>query len=69
MKVFNPNYVDPVMTRAAQLVTQINAWFVANPATRSITADQIRAAFPAVANELTDGMISQIAQNAGWKIS
>lgn len=67
MKVYNPNFVDPIMTQAAALTAQIETWFATNPGVASVTAAQIRTAFPGVAAQLTDGMIAQIAQGKGWK--
>ena len=69
MKIYNPNYADPVLARADQLAVMITDYFATHTGVASITADQIRAAFPAVADELTDGMISQVCQNKGWTVA
>lgn len=68
MKIFNPSApADPVMTKAGQIAGRLETYFTNNPGKRFVTGDQVRAALPEDAADLTDGMLSQIAQLKGWR--
>lgn len=61
MKIRNPNFVDPTSAFVAANKANIDSWIKSRPG-EWITDDQIRAQFPALAAQLTDGMIAEIAK-------
>ena len=70
MRLRNPTFVDPITTFANTNKAAIQAWLSA-PAQvikREITFDEIRAAFPALAAQLTDGTIAEICQVLGIQV-
>lgn len=69
MKIRNPVFADPIAAYVAANKTAIQTWLNNRPATaRYITADEIRAAFPAKAAFLTDGTIAEIAKALGLSV-
>lgn len=66
MKIRNPKFSDPVSVYVAANKTAIQTWLNNRPTDqRDISADEIRAAFPAQAAFLTDGTIAEIAKALG----
>lgn len=69
MMIKNPNFADPVAAYVESRKTAIQNFLAAQPADkRFITADEIRASFPAEAAKLTDGTIAEICRVLGLKI-
>lgn len=69
MKIKNPLFVDPVTAYVASRKTAIQNFLAAQPTDkRHITADEIRAAFPAEAAKLTDGTIAEICRVIGLEV-
>lgn len=70
MKLKNPKYASPVAAFVGAKKSAVLLWINARPASQeNITADEIRAAFPAEAATLTDGMIAEIAAALGLSVS
>lgn len=70
MKIKNPAFADPVDAYVAAKKTAINTWLASHPTNKQfITADEIRAAFPAEAAFLTDGTIAEIAKALGMQVA
>lgn len=70
MRVLNPAYVPPAPAHphkrhAALVVAEITAL---SSSVASIDFDALRARLPAIAADLTDGVLHQIALDAGWKV-
>jgi hypothetical protein len=69
MKIANPKFVDPIAAYVAANKTAIQTWINNRPTdARYITADEIRAAFPAQAAFLTDGTIAEICKALGLTV-
>lgn len=69
MKIRNPKFSDPVASYVAANKTAIQTWLNNQPTdARYITADEIRAAFPAQAAFLTDGTIAEICAALGLRV-
>lgn len=69
MKIQNPFYVDPIATYALSVKAAFASYLTTNKALETIDFDKIRADFPAEASKLTDGVIAEICQILGVKIS
>lgn len=68
MKIFNPNYIEPVSPGVQSALDELTAFFTANPNVKSVTFDQVRGQLNKTPEELPDGFIQQAAQNAGYKV-
>ncbi len=66
MKIRNPSYVSPVAAFVAANKDAISVWLAGKG--EFVTADDIRAAFPTKAAQLTDGMIAEICNALGLVI-
>ncbi len=66
LKIINPGYVDSTETFIAANKAAVQAWVNALPNTKRV-ADfaEIRAALPALASKLTDGMLAEILVRVG----
>lgn len=62
MKIRNPNYIDPVATFVAANKAAMQSWLAGQSGKEFVLPAEIRAAFPALADKLTDGMIHEIAR-------
>lgn len=68
MKILNPKFVNPDDAVLQSKKAAINVFLNSLPANQeSVSADDIRAAFPADAAILTDGMIDGIITSLGFK--
>lgn len=69
MRILNPKFADPIAAYVTANKTAIQTWINNRPtAARYITADEIRAAFPAQAAFLTDGTIAEICAALGLRV-
>lgn len=66
MELDNPKFVDPVLKLADEIAAKIQLIFDANTAKQCYSAEELQAALPEHATDLTDGMISTIAARKGW---
>lgn len=69
MRIQNPNFSDPATAFISGKKNAIQAWLSGLGAEkRFVSADEIRAQFPAEAKQLTDGTIAEIAKALGLKV-
>jgi hypothetical protein len=69
MKIENPSYADAQKAKIPGLKAKVKALFDADTTKRFWTMDEIKAALPADAADLTEGMLSQIATANGWNVT
>lgn len=67
MRIKNPAARDGVMGFVNERKAGIDAW-IRGRATETVTFNEIRAAFPALAPQLTDGALHEICKALGLEI-
>jgi hypothetical protein len=67
MNLRNPHYLEPVESKADEIAPKIATLMAANASKREFTLDELKAALPAHAADLTQGMLAHIAKKNGWK--
>jgi len=65
MKIVNPNHVSVVEQFVEDKKAGIASYLQNKADQETIEFDQVRADFPGIANDLTDGMISEISRALG----
>lgn len=65
IRLKNPAYVPPIMATVNLRKAAVNTYLTNNAAFAEITFDKIRADNPALAADLTDGVIAEICKALG----
>ncbi len=68
MKIINPSYADPMATFVAANKAAVLAYLQSKPGQAFFTSDELRTQFPALASNLTDGVVEEICKAIGARV-